>query len=137
MCVSLAANNPSVVSCRKCCGALNASSGFSPSHSRLSKGFLSAQVFLLSRGLLKGPLLGAKILASSRHAKFCWNDLFMSAGMRCASNHQQGSLKGLDSLRASNLICRGATVHYTDSRQVRQWLRFGSPLPGHAAPSNT
>ena len=94
MCVSLAANNPSVVSCRKCCGALNASSGFSPSHSRLSKGFLSAQVFLLSRGLLKGPLLGAKILASSRHAKFCWNDLFMSAGMRCASSHQTTSLYG-------------------------------------------
>ena len=50
------------------------------------KGFLSAQVFSLSRGLLKGPLLGAKFPASSRHAMFCWNALFIDSGMRCASN---------------------------------------------------
>ena len=87
MCVCPAAINPSgVVSCRECCGALNALNGFFPSYSRLSKGIPLCTVFSLSRGLLKGPLLGAKFPASSRHAMFCWNALFIDSGMRCASN---------------------------------------------------
>ena len=85
MCVCPAAINPSgVVSCRECCGALNALNGFFPSYSRLSKGIPLCTVFSLSRGLLKGPLLGAKFPASSRHAMFCGNGLFIDSGMRCA-----------------------------------------------------
>ena len=85
VCVCPAAINPSgVVSCRECCEALNALNGFFLSYSRLSKGIPLCTVFSLSRGLLKGPLLGVEFPASSRHAMFCGNGLFIDSGMRCA-----------------------------------------------------